>query len=79
MIMEPCCLSVRTKSLPTEALGGPVTHEWRAMALYGQSELGFGEIIADSGDSLVILRDKAMAAARARGFEPQRCILERPA
>ncbi len=75
--MQPCCMTVSAEAI----LGsGDRSHtamrRWRALTLDRQDQLATGQFVTNDGDPLVIVRDKAITAAREQGYEPLKFILE---
>lgn len=76
--MQPCCLAISQET----AFGAgdaahTLTRRWRALAIDDHRELTSGELTTNMDDPLMVVRDKAMLAARSLGFDPQQFVLER--
>jgi len=75
--MKPCCLALSSSILlGTAEAAHKITRRWRALSLDTQTELVAGELETNCDDPLAVVRDKAAAAVRSHGLEPQRFILE---
>lgn len=76
--MLPCCLAIsQDTAFGTGDASHTLRRRWRALAIDDHHELTSGELVTNMDDPLMVVRDKAMLAARSLGYEPQQFVLDK--